>query len=96
MADRGFEIEDLLLVKNVTLNLPPFLQSKSQFASHEVEETKSIARLRIHVEGAIRRLKEFHIFDSDIPLNTLGSVNQTYNKACLQTNFQGPLIKDDE
>ena len=32
-----------------------------------VKETKTIAKLQIYVERAIRRLKEFHIFDSDIP-----------------------------
>ena len=29
-----------------------------QFSSDEVEKTQSIARLRIHVERAIRRMKE--------------------------------------
>lgn len=60
-----------------------------------VKETKTIAKLQIYVEQAIQRLKEFHIFDSNIHLNTLGSVNQIYAKARLLTNFQGPLIKED-
>ena len=56
------------------------------------KKTKTIASLRIHVERAIRRVKEYHFFDSDVPLSNLGSVNQLYSIACLLTNFQGPLI----
>ena len=48
-------------------------------------------KVRIHVERAIRRIKEYHIFDSDVPLSTLGSINQLYTVVCLLTTFQGPL-----
>ena len=92
MADKGFDIEDMLRVKGVGLNLSPYLQNRGQFSARQVHETKTIAKLRIHVERAIRRIKEFHIFDSDIPLSTLGSINQIYTVACLLTNFQGQLI----
>lgn len=63
MADKGFNIEDLLLEKGVQLNLPPYLNNQGQFPVEQVKETKKIARVRIHVERTIRRLKEFHIFD---------------------------------
>ena len=92
MADKGFDIEKLLSSKGVELNLPPFLESRGQFPINQIHDTKTIAKLRIHVERAIRRIKEFHIFDSEIPMNMLGSVNQIYTVVCLLTNFQGPLI----
>ena len=85
MADKGFDIEDLLRKKNVSLNLPPFLESRSQFSAAEVQQTKMIAKVRIHVERAIRRIKEYHIFDSDVPLSMLGSINQLYTVVCLLT-----------
>lgn len=96
MADKGFNIGDLLAVKQVALNVPPFRRGQTQLSEQEVTETRSIAKLRVHVERAIRRLKEFHIFDSDIALSTLGSVNQIYTVALLLTNFQPPLIKDTD
>ncbi|XP_031553526.1 uncharacterized protein LOC116290599 [Actinia tenebrosa] len=92
MADKGFDVEDLLFEKGVELNIPPFLESQAQFSTKEVQKTKAIASVRIHVERAIRRIKEYHFFDSDVPLNALGSINQLYTVACLLTNFQGPLI----
>lgn len=94
MADKGFAIEDLLSSKQVSLNLPPFLGSQTQFSAHDVLQTKTIAKVRIHVKRAIRRIKELHLFDSEISLSTLGSVNQLYTVACSLTNFQGALIKN--
>ena len=61
----------------------------------DVQKTKTIASLRIHVEWAIRGVKEYHFFHSDVPLTTLGSVNQLFSVACHLTNFQGSLILGD-
>ena len=71
---------------------PPFLQDRRQFSETVVLNTKTIAKLQIHVERAIRRIKEYHFFDSDVPLSMLGSVNQIYTIIFLLTNFRGPLI----
>ena len=93
MADKGFLIQDLLEPKKATLTIPPFLsRTKSlQFTSKEVTETQQIALLRIHVERAIRRIKEYQIFDKVLPLSLAGSVNQIWTICCLLTNFRGPL-----
>ena len=93
MADKGFLIQDLLEPKKATLTIPPFVsRSRSlQFTSKEVTETQQIARLRIHVEWAIRRIKEYQIFDKVLPLSLAGSVNQIWTICCLLTTFRGPL-----
>ncbi|CAH3172784.1 unnamed protein product [Porites lobata] len=93
MADKGFLIQDLLEPKKATLTIPPFLSKtrSMQFTSKEVTETQQIARLRIHVERAIRRIKEYQIFDKVLPLSLAGSVNQIWTVCCLLTNFRGPL-----
>ena len=68
MADKGFTIEDILTPRNCTLNIPPFLREKPRFSADDVKKTQQIAKLRIHVERAIRRAKEYHLFDSIVPL----------------------------
>lgn len=92
MADKGFLIEDILIAKNVSLVIPPFLGLKGQFSKEEVAKTHVVARLRIHIERAIRRVKEYHIFDATIPLSLAGSINQMWTVCCLLTNFKGPLF----
>ena len=60
MADKGFTILDLLPL-GVSLNLPLFLGSKGQMSAEDVSKTQSIASLRIHVERAINKIRNFHI-----------------------------------
>lgn len=68
MADKGFLIQDLLQPKKATLTIPPFLsRTRSlQFTSKEVTETQQIARLRIHVERAIRRILPLSLAGADL------------------------------
>ena len=60
LADKGFVIHDLL-PKNVFLNLPAFLSSKTQFTVEEAVYSRKIASCRIHVERAIERLRKYKI-----------------------------------
>ena len=92
MADKGFIIQDLLNTKSASLVIPPFLGPRGKFSKSEVSETHEIARLRIHVERAIRRIKEYHIFDKVLPLSLAGSSTQLWTVCVLLTNFKGPLF----
>ena len=67
MADRGFDIQDELAIRGVRLNILPFLKGKSQLSESELVETRRIASVRIHVERAMERIKNFHILDQIIP-----------------------------
>ncbi|XP_065893744.1 uncharacterized protein [Dysidea avara] len=92
MADRGFTIENLLTPLGVGLNIPPFLGSRQQMDAGEVVETQQIASLRIHLERAIWRVKEFDILSGTMPASVAGSANQIWTVCCLLCNFQDPLI----
>ena len=92
MADKGFTLAKVLAEKEVTLNIPPFLGASGQFPAAQVLETQSIAKVRIHVERAIERIKRNHIFSSPLPWSLAGTANQLWTVACLLTNVQGPLI----
>ena len=93
MVDKGFTIEDLLTPLGCSLVIPPFLTAhRNQFSKEETEQTQTIARLRVHVERAIRRVKEYHLFDGTLPISLAGSVNQLWTVCCILTNFQGPLF----
>ncbi len=69
-------------------------QKREQMSADEVKETQSIARLRVHVERLIRRVKQHKQFDTVILLSITGSINQLYTVACLLVKYQnGPLVK---
>lgn len=56
------------------LHIPAFTKGKSQLSALEVEETRSIANVRIHVERVIGCVKQkFPILQSTIPITFLSS-----------------------
>ena len=73
MVDKGFVVDNLGKVYQ-----PAFLSNKHQM-SLEVIETQSIARLRVHVERCIWRVKENKLFDKDIPLSTCGNIDELFS-----------------
>ena len=77
MADRGFEVQDLLVESNLLLNAPTFKGNKQSLSKTDVKKTHKIAHLRIHVERAIGQVKSwFRIFQEVIPMVLAGSANQ--------------------
>ena len=68
MADRGFTVKDMLKPLNIELNLPPFMEGRQQLRASEVQEGRRIASLRIHVERAIGRLKNYTILKGTLPI----------------------------
>lgn len=57
MADRGFLIEDSLKELGAQLQIPAFTKGKDQLYPRELESTRKIANLRIHVERIIGQLR---------------------------------------
>ena len=95
MADKGFNIKDLLVQIEVTLNTPPSLSEKGQFDEEEVETTQSVASVRIHVERAIGRIKMYKSINNVVPLSLAGVLNQIWTLCCMLLLFQSPNINQE-
>jgi len=93
MADKGFDI-DHDLPAGTTLNIPPFLKGKDYLEPQEEIDTRCIASVRIHVEGAISRIKTFRILKTVFPISMAAELNKIWVVCCFLTNFLPPLIKD--
>lgn len=76
MADRGFDIQDIL-PEGVGLNIPPFKGNRKQLTALEVDETMRIASVRIHVEREIGRIKKLPYFGRSVAIKPL-SYSRTY------------------
>ena len=64
LADRGFDIPESVGTMQAKLHIPAFTKGKSQLSPLEVEETRSIANVRIHVErviGLYSTAKVYHL-----------------------------------
>ncbi|XP_019629817.1 PREDICTED: uncharacterized protein LOC109474043 [Branchiostoma belcheri] len=93
MADRGFNIQDLLAVKGVQLVIPPFLRKgKPQLSVKDNIKTKHVASARIHIERVIGRMKEFRILSSEYPLDMLDILDNVLIICAALVNLQPPLV----
>ena len=98
MADRGFQIEDLLLPQKAKLVAPPFTR-KCKYGKNkrlnvsEIQGTRLIANHRIYVEQAIGRLKDWKFFKGSLPVKRKAVANQAVKVAAALCNIKAPLLK---
>lgn len=69
MADRGFLIHDELASRGAELVMPSFVKGKDQLSAREVEHSRNVAHVRIHVEREMERLKNFRILSGKMSMN---------------------------
>ena len=91
MADRGFNIQDLLLSREVKLVIPPFTKGKTQFVKGKVEQTSSAARARIHIEKVIGRIKDFRILNFRA-LTMVDLLDDIFTVASALVNLTPPVV----
>jgi len=60
LADKGYNARDFFAQKRCFLTIPSFL-NEGRLATQEARQSRSIASVRIRVENAIRRMKEYKI-----------------------------------
>ncbi|KAJ8684359.1 hypothetical protein QAD02_020151 [Eretmocerus hayati] len=96
LADRGFKLLDLLLQKKkCELIRPPSVQKETKSSKKEVKLTKQIASIRIHVERAMNRIRNYRILDihARIDNHLIGHLDSIVNIVCGLVNLQSPIIK---
>ncbi|KAK3931966.1 Endoribonuclease Dicer-like protein 1, partial [Frankliniella fusca] len=94
MADKGFDMEDLMDEYNVNLFIPDFTHGRTSVTAREVISSRIIAEARVHVERYISRVKEFRLIRFRIPNNSCLAVASDMVRVCaFLVNFQNPFIK---
>lgn len=77
LADRGFDISDSVGMMQARLHIPSFTKGKDQLSSLEVEETRSIANVRIHVERVIGAVRQrYTLLKGTLPIDFIIKRNQ--------------------
>ena len=81
MADRGFGIADDLALRGARLVIPAYTKGKSQLSCSEVEQTRKIARVRIHVERVIGQMrKKYKILNNTLPISLIKCPSDRFQK----------------
>lgn len=70
LADRGFDIQESVGLFCSTIKIPAFTKGKKQLSGIEVEQTRRIANVRIHVERVIGNIrKKYSILGATQPID---------------------------
>ena len=86
LADRGFLIEESLGARGASLCIPAFTKGKDQLGADEIERTRNIANVRIHVERVIGSVRQRFTI-----LSATGVLSKDYY---LQKSEDGVLLLD--
>ncbi|XP_066303870.1 uncharacterized protein [Branchiostoma lanceolatum] len=101
LADRGFNIADSVAFEGAKLYIPAFTKGKKQLSALEVETTRKIANVRIHVErviGLVRR--KYTILQSTLPIplvkskpnDALAPIDKITRVCCALTNLSDSIV----
>lgn len=77
LADRGFTISDTVGIRCASLVMPLFTRGRRQLSFENVERSRKISNVRIHVEsviGLVRR--KYRILKGCLPVDFLSNVQQ--------------------
>ena len=94
MADKGFLISDLTTPRGISLIVPPLKMKR--FTRREVEETRRIANLRIDVERAVERVKNFRILQGVLPITLAHQATNIWKICVCLSNLLPPLVHDED
>ncbi|XP_061167384.1 uncharacterized protein LOC133176248 [Saccostrea echinata] len=92
MADRGFLIAEELANHGATLVIPAFTRGKTQLSAKDVEQTRKIAHVRIHVERAIERIKNFNILNTNLSMHMIPHSDSIVTICAAVCNLQPKLV----
>ena len=100
LADRGFNISDELAICGAHLSIPAFTKGRDQLSSCEIEKTRQLANVRIHVERVIGQLKNLKILQGVLPIKlikkpdntTVCTINEIVTVSAAITNLSKPII----
>lgn len=92
LADRGFLIREELASRGAELLIPSFTRGKTQLSPYEVEYSRRIARVRIHVERMMDRLKNFRILAQKMPISMVPHANNIMTVCAAIVNMHPNII----
>ena len=70
LADNGFDISESVGVMQARFHIPAFTKGKDKLSPLQVEETRAIANVRIHVERVIGAVRQrYTILKETLPID---------------------------
>ncbi len=103
LADRGFDIKESAAMYCARVTLPAFTKGKKQLTGIEVEQSRRIANVRIHVERVIGLIRQkYSLLSGTQPIdfviskeNNIPLLDKIVTVCCILTNLCDSVIPSD-
>ena len=79
-------------MKGAILKIPSFTKGKSQLSGSEVDMSRQLSNVRIHVERVIGRIKKFRILQSIIPITLVDLIDDIMVTICGAVNLNQSVV----
>ena len=93
LADRRFLVSEEMAVRGVTLRMSPLLKGKKELLSaKDVNSSRKLALVRIHVERVIGCIKTFLLLQTSIQVNQLHLLDDVFTIVGALHNLMPTLV----
>ena len=92
LADWGFTLKEELASLGATLKVPHFTKGKSQLSGKEVDTSRQLSNVRIHVERVIGQVKKFRMLQNIVPLTQIDLLDDIMGIVCAIINLTISIV----
>ena len=92
LADRGFNFREELAAVGATLKIPNFTKGKKQLSGSEVDTSRQLSNVRIHVERVIGRIKKFRYIQHIVPIVQVDLLDDIMIIICGAVNLNKSVV----
>ena len=101
LADRGFDVTDSVNSYQAELKIPVFTRGKKQLDPVDLENTRGLASVRIHIERVIGVLRQkYTMLQSTVPVslidieceNDVAYLDKIVKVCCALTNVSASVV----
>lgn len=84
--------QDELTERGAILKIPKFTKGKKQLPGRDVDESRQLAHVRIHVERVIGRLKDYQILQTIVPISQVDLIDDMMTVICGAINLNKSVV----
>ena len=92
LGDRRFNIKEELSALGATLKIPIFRKGKKQLSGGEVDTSKQLSSVRIHMKRVIGRIKKFRLLQTTLPLTQVDLLDHIMVTVCGLVNINNSVV----
>ena len=92
LADRGFNAKEEVSALEAKRKIPSFTKGKEQLSDDEVDSSRRLSSVQIHVECVIGRIKKFRLAQATLPLTQIDLLDDIMVIACGLVSMNNSVV----